>query len=51
MKRLTGDYDYDYCSHAEVKLEELNPLPINHGDHGALSKEEAMERLEVKGGL
>lgn len=40
----------DYCSRAEVKLEELNPLPIAHGDHGALSKEEAEAKLkELKG--
>ena len=36
---------------AEVKLKELNPLPIAHGDHGALSKEEAIKRLRVKGGI
>ena len=40
----------DYCSRAEIKLEELNPLPIAHGDHGALSKEEAEAKLkELKG--
>ena len=49
MERLTDNYDY--CNRTEVKLEELNPLPINHGDHGALSKEEALERLELKGGI
>lgn len=64
MERLTDIYNYyfchrfggivtenDYCSRAETKLEELNPLPINHGDHGALSKEEAIERLGMKGGI
>lgn len=34
----------------EAKLEELNPLPITHGDHGALSKKEALAKLkELKG--
>lgn len=64
MERLTDIYNYyfcnrfggiitenDYCSRAEVKLEELNLLPMAHGNHGVLSKEEAIERLGMKGGI
>lgn len=47
----------EYCKNAIEKLayyedlEELNLLPMAHGGHGALSKEEAIERLGMKGGI